>query len=149
MWGQTIFPGSQPFNSHMYICCIYLFCFVPSFLHRASKEKFNPFSPKGRAFVTMSNSRNIRISDGCIYIRKGLGIHLVTYMNCDTVPFLLSVQYKGGLSETEFTVTLFSNVSMVFLPFSFSNFMHFFLYKERNCPFSLGNIEKLPVSGMS
>ena len=45
-------------------------------------------------------------------------MHLVTYMNCDAVPFLLLVQYKGGLSEIEFTVTLFSNTSMVFLPFS-------------------------------
>ena len=45
-------------------------------------------------------------------------MHLVTYMNCDTVPFLLLVQYKGGLSAIEFTVTLFSNASMVFLPFS-------------------------------
>ena len=45
-------------------------------------------------------------------------MHLVTYMNCDMVPFLLLVQYKGGLSEIEFTVTLFSNASMVFLPFS-------------------------------
>ena len=45
-------------------------------------------------------------------------MHLVTYMNCDTVPFLLLVQYKGGLSEIEFTVTLFSNGSMIFLPFS-------------------------------
>ena len=35
----------------------------------------------------MYNARNIRISDGCIYtqIRKGLGMHLVTYANCDTV----------------------------------------------------------------
>ena len=39
-------------------------------------------------------------------------------MNCDTVPFLLLVQYKGGLSEIEFTVTLFSKASMFFLPFS-------------------------------
>ena len=36
-------------------------------------------------------------------------MHLVTYMNLDTVPFLIKVQYKGGLSEIEFTVTLFSN----------------------------------------
>ena len=36
-------------------------------------------------------------------------MHLVTYMNWDTVPFLFLVQYKGGLSEIEFTVTLFSN----------------------------------------
>ena len=47
MWEQTISPGSPPFKSHMYICCIiYLFCIVPSFLHRASKEKVIPFSPK-------------------------------------------------------------------------------------------------------
>ena len=64
----------------------------------------------------MSNDRNIRISDGCVYaqIRKGLGMHLVTYTNRDTVLFLLLVQYKGGLSEIEFTVTLFSNVGMIF-----------------------------------
>ena len=43
-------------------------------------------------------------------------MHLVTYMNCDTVPFLLLVQYKG-VYEIEFTVTLFSNADMVFLPF--------------------------------
>ena len=68
----------------------------------------------------MSNDRNIRISDGCVYaqIRKGLGMHLVIYTNCDMVPFLLLVQYKGGLSEIEFTGTLFSNVGMIFLSFS-------------------------------
>ena len=68
----------------------------------------------------MLNDRNIRISDGCVYaqIRKGLGMHLVIYTNCDTVPFLLLFHYKGGLSEIEFTVTLFSNVGMIFLSFS-------------------------------
>ena len=45
-------------------------------------------------------------------------MHLVMYTNCGTVPFLLLVQYRGGLSEMEFTVTLFSNAGMVFLPFS-------------------------------
>ena len=45
-------------------------------------------------------------------------MHLVIYTNCDTVPFLLLVQYKGGLSEIELTVALFNNVSMVLLPFS-------------------------------
>ena len=45
-------------------------------------------------------------------------MHLVIYTNCDIVPFLLLVQYQGGLSEIEFTVNLFSNTSMVFLPFS-------------------------------
>ena len=45
-------------------------------------------------------------------------MHLVSYMICDMVPFLLLVQYKGGLSVIEFTFTLFSNAGMVFLPFS-------------------------------
>ena len=69
--------------------------------------------------VTMLNVRNIRISDGCVYaqIRKGLGMHMVTYTNRDTVPFLLLVQFKGGLSEIEFTVSLFSNACMILLPF--------------------------------
>ena len=72
----------------------------------------------------MSNDSNIRISDGCVYaqIRKGLGMHLVTYMNHDTVPFLLLVQYKGCLSEIEFTVTLFSNAGMIFF-LSFSKIL--------------------------
>ena len=33
-------------------------------------------------------------------------MHMVTYTIRDTVPFLLLVQYKGGLSEIEFTVYL-------------------------------------------
>ena len=45
-------------------------------------------------FVTMYNTWNNRISDGCVYaqISKGLGMHRVTYTNHDTVPFLLIVQ---------------------------------------------------------
>ena len=45
----------------------------------------------------MYNIWNNRISDGCVYaqIRKGLGMHLVTYTNRDTVPFLLIVPIKG------------------------------------------------------
>ena len=67
----------------------------------------------------MYNVRNIRISDGCVYaqIRKGLGMHLVTYTNCDTVPFLLLVQYKGDLSEIEFIVSLFSKACKILLLF--------------------------------
>ena len=143
MWGQTISPGSPPFKSHMYICCIYLFCIVLSFLHRRKKSFL--FLPKGRAFVTMSNVRNIRISDGCVYaqIRKGLGMHMVTYTNHDTVPFLLLVQYKGGLSEIEFTVSLFSNACMIFFTF-LEDLVHFSLYKGWNRQFLLGVIIKLP-----
>ena len=47
MWGQTIFPGSPPFKSHVYICfIIYLFCIIPSFLHRVSYESRSFFSQK-------------------------------------------------------------------------------------------------------
>ena len=42
-------------------------------------------------------------------------MHLVTYTNRDTVPFLLLVQYKGGLSDIEFIVSLFSNACMILL----------------------------------
>ena len=72
-----------------------------------------------RVCVTMYNVRNIRISDGCVYaqIRKGLGMHLVTYTNRDTVPFLLLVQYKGGLSEIELIVSSFSIACMILLLF--------------------------------
>ena len=68
---------------------------------------------------TMYNVRNIRISDGCVYtqIRKGLGMHLVTYTNRDTVPFLLLVPYKSSLSEIEFIVSLFTNACMILLLF--------------------------------
>ena len=47
-----------------------------------------------KSAVTMYNVRNNRISDGCVYaqIRKGLGMHLVTYTNREMVPFLLLVQ---------------------------------------------------------
>ena len=67
----------------------------------------------------MYNVRNNRISDGCLYaqIRKDLDMHLVTYTNRDSVPFLLLVQNKGGLSEIEFIVSLFSNACMILLLF--------------------------------
>ena len=44
-------------------------------------------------------------------------MHLVTYTNRDAVPFLLLVQYKGGLSEMEFMVSLSSNACMILLLF--------------------------------
>ena len=89
MWGQTISPGSPQFKSHMYICCMFLLFYI---VHH--KKKSFLFLPKGKAFVTMYNTWNNRISDGYVYaqIHKGLGMHLVTYTNHDTVPFLLIVQ---------------------------------------------------------
>ena len=47
--------------------------------------------------VTIQNGWNNRISYGCVYaqIRSGLGMHLVTFSNHDTVLFLLIVPIKG------------------------------------------------------
>ena len=84
---------------HLSRTCIYVLIYIYSVLFLLfyimhHKKKLFLFLPKGRAFVTMYNVRNNRISDGCVYaqIRKGLGMHLVTYTNRDTVPFLLVVQ---------------------------------------------------------
>ena len=72
---------------------IYSVLFLLFYIVNRKKKSFL-FLPKGRALVTTYNVRNNRISDGCVYAqtRKGLGMHLVTYMNHDTVPFLLIVQ---------------------------------------------------------
>ena len=47
--------------------------------------------------VTIQNGWNNRISYGCVYaqIRSGLGMHLGTFSNHDTVLFLLIVPIKG------------------------------------------------------
>ena len=52
---------------------------------------------KIRNRVTIQNGWNNRISYGCVYaqIRSGLGMHLGTYSNHDTVLFLLIVPIKG------------------------------------------------------
>ena len=87
---------------HLSRTCIYVVLYIWSVLLLLfyivyRKKKSFLFLPKGRAFVTMQNRWNNRISDGCVYaqIRKGLGMHLVSYLNHDTVPFLLIVPIKG------------------------------------------------------
>ena len=83
---------------HLSRTCIYVVLYIYSVLLLLfnivyRKKKSFLFLPKGRAFVTMQNRWNNRISDGCVYaqIRKSLGMHLVTYSNHDTVPFLLII----------------------------------------------------------
>ena len=74
-------------------------------------------------------------------------MHLVTYTNRDTLPFLLLVQYKGGLSEIEFIVPLFSYIILHdFVTFleDLGDLVHFSLYQGWNCPFLLGDIIKIP-----
>ena len=50
------------------------------------------------------NTQRVRYASGHLYELRN-------------VTFSTLVQYKGGLSEIVFTVPLFSNASMVFLPF--------------------------------
>ena len=76
---------------YIYSVLFLLFCIV------YRKKKSFLFLPKGRAFVTIQNGWNNRISYGCVYaqIRSGLGMQPVTYSNHDTVLFLLIVPIKG------------------------------------------------------
>ena len=64
-----------------------------AFTNSVDPDELSQNEASHRSLYTMYNVRNIRISDGCIYaqIRKGLGMHLVTYTNRDMVPFLLLV----------------------------------------------------------
>ena len=98
MWGQTIFPGNPPFKSHVYICCI-IFILYYSFFSTSCivRKSHSFFSQKEGPLFTMQNGWNNRISDGCVYTqkRRGLGMHLVTYSNHDTVLSLLIVPIKG------------------------------------------------------
>ena len=69
-------------------------CFTLAFFHNSPFKGFSGFANKS---VTIQNGWNNRISYGCVYaqIRSGLGMHLVTYSNHDTVLFLLIVPIKG------------------------------------------------------
>ena len=89
---------------HLRRTCIYVVLYIYSVLFLLfcivyRKKKSFLFLPKGRAFVTIQNGWNNRISYGCVYaqIRSGLGMHLGTYSNHDTVLFLLIVPIKRSV----------------------------------------------------
>ena len=101
--------------------------------------------------VTMQNRWNNRISDGCVYaqIRKGLGMHLVTYSNHDTVPFLLIVPIKGRfVRDGIHCVYIYQRLHdfLTFLEY-LGNLVHFSIYKGWNFPFLLGDILNIPLKG--
>ena len=109
------------------------------------------FLPKGRAFVTMQNGWNNRISDGCVYaqIRRGLGMHLVTYSNHDTVLFLLIVQIKGRfvLDGIHCVYSYQRLHDFLTLLEYLRNLVRFSIYKGWNFPFLLGDILNIPLKG--
>ena len=101
--------------------------------------------------VTMQNRWTNRISDGCVYaqIRKGLGMHLVTYSNHDTVPFLLIVPIKGRFVWDGIHCVYINQRLHDFLTFLeyLGNPVHFSIYKGWNFPFLLGDILNIPLKG--
>ena len=101
--------------------------------------------------VTMQNRWNNRISDGCVYaqIRKGLGMHLVTYLNHDTVPFLLIVPMKGRFVwDGIHCVYIYQRLHdfLIFLEY-LGNLVQFSIYKGWNFPFLLGDILNIQLKG--
>ena len=101
--------------------------------------------------VTMQNGWNNRISDGCVYaqIRRGLGMHLVTYSNHDTVLFLLIVPIKGRFVwDGIHCVYIYQRLHdfLTFLEY-LGNPVRFSIYKGWNFPFLLGDILNIPLKG--
>ena len=101
--------------------------------------------------VTMQNGWNNRISDGCVYaqIRRGLGMHLVTYSNHDTVLFLLIVPIKGRFVwDGIHCVYIYQRLhDFLTLLEYLGNLVRFSIYKGWNFPFLLGDILNIPLKG--
>ena len=101
--------------------------------------------------VTMQNGWNNRISDGCVYaqIRRGLGMHLVTYSNHDTVLFLLIVPIKGRFVwDWIHCVYIYQRLhDFLTLLEYLGNLVRFSIYKGWNFPFLLGEILNIPLKG--
>ena len=71
MWGRLSFQVV----SHLSCTCIYVVLYIYSVLFLLfyivyRKKKSFLFLPKGKAFVTMRNRWNNRISDGCLNTHK-------------------------------------------------------------------------------
>ena len=101
--------------------------------------------------VTMQNGWNNRISDGCVYaqIRRGLGMHLVTYSNHDTVLLLLIVPIKGRFVwDGIHCVYIYQRLhDFLTLLEYLGNLVRFSIYKGWNFPFLLGDILNIPLKG--
>ena len=99
----------------------------------------------------MQNGWNNRISDGCVYaqIRRGLGMHLVTYSNHDTVFFLLIVPIKSRFVRDGIHCVYIYHRLHDFLTFLeyLGNPVRFSIYKGWNFPFLLGDILNIPLKG--
>ena len=101
--------------------------------------------------VTIQNGWNNRISYGCVYaqIRSGLGMHLVTYSNHDTVLFLLIVPIKGRFVwDGIHCIYIYQRLHVFLILLEYlGNLVRFSIYKGWNFPFLLGDILNIPLKG--
>ena len=101
--------------------------------------------------VTIQNGWNNRISYGCVYaqIRSGLGMHLVTYSNHDTVLFLLIVPIKGRFVwDGIHCIYIYQRLHVFLILLEYlGNLVRFSIYKGWNFPFLLGDILNIPSKG--
>ena len=74
-------------------------------------------------------------------------MHLVTYSNHDTVPFLLIVPIKGRfVLDGIHCVYIYQCLLLTFLEY-LGNPVQFPIYKGWNFPFLLGDILNIPLKG--
>ena len=103
------------------------------------------------AAVTIQNGWNNRISYGCVYaqIRSGLGMHLVTYSNHDTVLFLLIVPIKGRFVwDGIHCIYIYQRLHVFLILLEYlGNLVRFSIYKGWNFQFLLGDILNIPLKG--
>ena len=141
---------------HLSCTCIYVVLYIYSVLFLLfcivyRKKKSFLFLPKGRAFVTIQNGWNNRISYGCVYaqIRSGLGMHPVTYSNHDTVLFLLIVPIKGRFVwDGIHCIYIYQRLHVFLILLEYlGNLVRFSIYKGWNFPFLLGDILNIPLKG--
>ena len=101
--------------------------------------------------VTIQNGWNNRISYGCVYaqIRSGLGMHLGTYSNHDTVLFLLIVPIKGRfVRDGIHCIYIYQRLHVFLILLEYlGNLVRFSIYKGWNFPFLLGDILNIPMKG--
>ena len=101
--------------------------------------------------VTIQNGWNNRISYGCVYaqIRSGLGMHLGTYSNHDTVLFLLIVPIKGRFVwDGIHCIYIYQRLHVFLILLEYlGNLVRFSIYKGWNFPFLLGDILNIPMKG--
>ena len=142
--------GNLSYLSWAHVCGIWASAqYVLTYLHEINNDCYQ-FLHLHR-FVTIQNGWNNRISYGCVYaqIRSGLGMHLGTYSNHDTVLFLLIVPIKGRFVwDGIHCIYIYQRLHVFLILLEYlGNLVRFSIYKGWNFPFLLGDILNIPMKG--